>query len=283
MPSFDVVSEVDLQEVRNAVDQASREAGTRFDFKGTDSTIELSDHEIVLESVDRGPAEGAEPGAGREARAPSGLAQGSRPRPHRRSVQGPGPSAHTLRAGISAEHGKRINKLVKDLGLKGVTSQVQGEQVRVTGKKRDDLQAVIQALEGAGSRDPAAVPEHARLSTPQSTRSWPLSQRPHVWRGSETCQSSIRIGSSSSPVTALKSRLKTDELEDPENPECEEVGRVHKDRRRQVARSGAHARRGPRMTLCRSRAPYRPRTWSRKERLPSRSASAPSCPRPIAG
>ena len=50
MPSFDVVSEVDLQEVRNAVDQASREAGTRFDFKGTDSSIDLNDHEIVLES-----------------------------------------------------------------------------------------------------------------------------------------------------------------------------------------------------------------------------------------
>ena len=52
----------------------------------------------------------------------------------RRSVQGPGRQRTTLRAGISAEHGKRINKLVKDLGLKGVTSQVQGEQVRVTGK-----------------------------------------------------------------------------------------------------------------------------------------------------
>ena len=51
MPTFDVVSEVDMQEVRNAVDQASREAGTRFDFKGTDSSIELSGNEIVLESA----------------------------------------------------------------------------------------------------------------------------------------------------------------------------------------------------------------------------------------
>lgn len=146
MPSFDVVSEVDLQEVRNAVDQASREAGTRFDFKGTDSTIDLNDHEIVLESSteDRLKA----------------LNQVLEEKLVRRQVslkaldvgriedasKGRARQRTTLSAGISAEHGKRINKLIKELGLKGVTSQVQGEQVRVTGKKRDDLQAVIQAL-----------------------------------------------------------------------------------------------------------------------------------------
>ena len=58
MPTFDIVSEVDMQEVRNAVDQANREATTRFDFKGTDSTIELGDKELILEFQHRGPAPG---------------------------------------------------------------------------------------------------------------------------------------------------------------------------------------------------------------------------------
>ena len=67
MPSFDVVSEVDLQEVRNAVDQASREIANRYDFKGTDSSIELGDQEITLHSLERGPARAAAPGARGEA------------------------------------------------------------------------------------------------------------------------------------------------------------------------------------------------------------------------
>ena len=146
MPSFDVVSEVDLQEVRNAVDQASREAGTRFDFKGTDSSIDLNDHEIVLESSteDRLKAlnQVLEEKLVRRQVSLKALDAGR----IEEASKGRARQRTTLRAGISAEHGKRINKLIKDLGLKGVTSQVQGEQVRVSGKKRDDLQAVIQAL-----------------------------------------------------------------------------------------------------------------------------------------
>jgi hypothetical protein len=146
VPSFDVVSEVDLQEVRNAVDQASREAGTRFDFKGTDSSIDLNDHEIVLESSteDRLKAlnQVLEEKLVRRQVSLKALDQGR----IEEASKGRARQRTTLRAGISAEHGKRINKLVKDLGLKGVSSQVQGEQVRVSGKKRDDLQAVIQAL-----------------------------------------------------------------------------------------------------------------------------------------
>jgi cyclic-di-GMP-binding protein len=146
VPSFDVVSEVDLQEVRNAVDQASREAGTRFDFKGTNSSIDLNDHEIVLESSseDRLKAlnQVLEEKLVRRQVSLKALDVGR----VEEASKGRARQRTTLRAGISAEHGKRINQLVKDLGLKGVTSQVQGEQVRVTGKKRDDLQAVIQAL-----------------------------------------------------------------------------------------------------------------------------------------
>ena len=146
MPSFDVVSEVDLQEVRNAVDQASREAGTRFDFKGTDSTIDLNDHEIDLDSSteDRLKAlnQVLEEKLVRRQVSLKALDVGR----IEEASKGRARQRTTLRAGISADHGKRINKLIKELGLKGVTSQVQGEQVRVTGKKRDDLQAVIQAL-----------------------------------------------------------------------------------------------------------------------------------------
>jgi cyclic-di-GMP-binding protein len=149
VPSFDVVSEVDLQEVRNAVDQASREAGTRFDFKGTDSSIDLNDHEIVLESSseDRLKAlnQVLEEKLVRRQVSLKALDVGR----VEEASKGRARQRTTLRAGISAEHGKRINKLVKDLGLKGVTSQVQGEQVRVTGKKRDDLQAVITGLREA--------------------------------------------------------------------------------------------------------------------------------------
>jgi hypothetical protein len=143
MPTFDIVSEVDMQEVRNAVDQANREAATRFDFKNTDSSIELGDKELVLRSstddrlralhqvlheklvkrqvslkaFDAGKIEEAQKGTARQHVA--------------------------IRAGISADHAKKLNKFIKDLGLKGVSSQTQGEQLRVTGKKRDDLQEVI--------------------------------------------------------------------------------------------------------------------------------------------
>jgi cyclic-di-GMP-binding protein len=146
MPTFDVVSEVDMQEVRNAVDQANREAATRFDFKGTDSSIELSDTELVLtsstedrlralyqvlqeklvkrevslKSFDVGKVEEASRGSARQ----------------RLGIQ----------AGISSDHARKINKFIKDLGLKGVGSQTQGDQLRVNGKKRDDLQAAIAAL-----------------------------------------------------------------------------------------------------------------------------------------
>ena len=123
MPTFDVVSEVDMQEVRNAVDQASREAGTRFDFKGTDSSIELSGNEIVLESAteDRLKAlnQVLEEKLVRRQVSLKALDAGR----IEEASKGRARQQTTIRAGISAEHGKRINKLVKDLGLKGVTSR----------------------------------------------------------------------------------------------------------------------------------------------------------------
>ena len=146
MPTFDVVSEVDMQEVKNAVDQAVREVSTRYDFKDTDSTIELAGHDLNLHSstedrmkalvlvieeklvkrqvslkaLDHGKVEPAAKGTVRQ--------------------------TLSLKAGIDQDHAKRINKFLKDLGLKGVSSQTQGEQLWVSGKKRDDLQAAIAAL-----------------------------------------------------------------------------------------------------------------------------------------
>ncbi len=146
MPTFDVVSQVDKQEVRNAVDQARRELATRFDFKNTDSSIDGDDlalelhsatedrlravvqvleeklvkRKISLKAVEYGKVEQAAKGTVRQ------------------SVE--------LKAGISSDNAKAINRFIKDKGPKGMASQTQGEQLRVTAKKRDDLQAVIAAL-----------------------------------------------------------------------------------------------------------------------------------------
>jgi uncharacterized protein YajQ (UPF0234 family) len=149
MPSFDVVSQVDLQEVRNAVDQATRELQTRYDFKGTDSAVELNDEEIKLRS-------------GTEDRLKA-VRQVLEEKLVKRNVslkavdfgkveEASGASARQsakIVAGISSEKAKEVNKKIKELALKGVQSQTQGDQVRVTGKKRDDLQAVIQGLKEA--------------------------------------------------------------------------------------------------------------------------------------
>ena len=148
MPSFDVVSEVDMQEVRNAVDQASREIGNRYDFKGTNSTIDLTDEaidmatasedrltalrqvleeklvkrKVSLKSLDYGKVEEASGGTVRQSAA--------------------------IQSGISSDKARELNKFIKNLGMKGIQSQTQSDQLRVTGKKRDDLQAVIASLKG---------------------------------------------------------------------------------------------------------------------------------------
>jgi uncharacterized protein YajQ (UPF0234 family) len=149
MPSFDVVSEVDMQEVRNAVDQAIREVTTRYDFKGTNTTIELTDdaikmatssedrlialrqlleeklvkRKVSLKSIDYGKVEEA-----------SGM-----------TVR----QTAAIVAGISSDKARELNKFIKELGMKGIQSQAQGDQLRVNGKKRDQLQDVIAALREA--------------------------------------------------------------------------------------------------------------------------------------
>jgi uncharacterized protein YajQ (UPF0234 family) len=147
MPSFDVVSEVDMHEVTNAVDQANREVTTRFDFKGTNARYELNESMITMKAeaefqlqqmldilqtklsrraVDIDCLEFAEPQqSGKEVR-----------------------QEVTIRQGLDSVLSKKIVKLIKDAKLK-VQAAIQGDKVRVSGKKRDDLQQVIAMLKEA--------------------------------------------------------------------------------------------------------------------------------------
>jgi uncharacterized protein YajQ (UPF0234 family) len=141
MPSFDIVSEVDQHEVANAVDQASREVGQRFDFKGTNAKYELKETVVTLSA----PADFQL----------KQMLEILRLKLSKRGVDVAcmkvdepvvtGQTARqvvTLRQGIDAELGKKIQRLVKDSKLK-VQAVIQDKQVRVTGKNRDDLQSVI--------------------------------------------------------------------------------------------------------------------------------------------
>lgn len=132
--------------MRNAVDQASREVATRFDFKNTGASVELKDKEIELnaptEDRRRALVQVLEEKLVRRQVSLKALSYGKIEEASKGALR----QTITLNAGISSDHAKKINKLVKDLGLKGVQSQTQGDQVRVTGKKRDELQAVIAAL-----------------------------------------------------------------------------------------------------------------------------------------
>lgn len=147
MPSFDVVSEVDMHEVTNAVDQANREVSTRFDFKGTNARFELAEsvitmhaeaefqlqqmYDILQTKLNRRGVDIAclEPG----------------------EVQQSGKEVHqavTVRQGLDSDLARKIVRIIKDAKLK-VQAAIQGDKVRVTGKKRDDLQKVIALLKEA--------------------------------------------------------------------------------------------------------------------------------------
>jgi cyclic-di-GMP-binding protein len=146
LPTFDVVSQVDMQEVRNAVDQASREVSTRFDFKGTDSTIELGEKSIELhtESEQRLKAltQVLEEKLVKRKVSLKALDYGKVEEAAKGTVR----QTVTLSVGINADKAREIGKFIKGLGLKGVSHQMQGDQLRVSGKKRDDLQDAIQAM-----------------------------------------------------------------------------------------------------------------------------------------
>jgi uncharacterized protein YajQ (UPF0234 family) len=146
MPTFDIVSQVDMQEVRNAVDQAQRELTTRFDFKGTESSVELTAMELHLHSSteDRLKAvlQVVEEKLVKRQVSLKALDHGK----PEEAAKGTMRQTITLKAGLSSDNAKAVNRWIKDKGLKGVSSQTQGDQIRVTGKKRDDLQSVIAGL-----------------------------------------------------------------------------------------------------------------------------------------
>ena len=149
MPSFDVVSEVDRQELRNAVDQAQREIATRFDFKNTDSSIEQANLVLTLRTIseDRLAALRTviEEKLVKRGVSLKGLDYGKIEEATQNSVR----QVLTIAVGISSDKAREINKMIKEKGAKGISSQTQGDSVRVTGKKRDDLQAIIATLKGA--------------------------------------------------------------------------------------------------------------------------------------
>jgi uncharacterized protein YajQ (UPF0234 family) len=149
MASFDVVSEVDRQEVRNAVDQAQREIGTRFDFKNTNSSIEQNELTFTLRSVteDRLAAlrQVLEEKLVKRGVSLKGLDYGDVQEATQNTVR----QVATIKVGISSDKAREINRMIKEKGPKGVSSQTQGDSVRVNGKKRDDLQATIALIKGA--------------------------------------------------------------------------------------------------------------------------------------
>ena len=149
MPSFDVVSEVDNQEVRNAMDQAQREITTRFDFKNTSSSIEHNGLVLTLRTVseDRLTAlrQVVEEKLVKRGVSLKGVEYGDIEEATQNTVR----QVVTIKVGISSDKAREVNKLIKEKGPKGVSSQTQGESVRVTAKKRDDLQAVMAAIKAA--------------------------------------------------------------------------------------------------------------------------------------
>ncbi len=145
MPSFDVVSKVAMQEVRNAVDQTNREIGNRFDFKGSDARVELAESRLTLFADDEFKLKQIkdillpklvkrqiDPGCLDEGRIES--ASGGKARQEIR-----------VREGIDTELARKITRIIKDSRFK-VQAAIQADQVRVSGKQRDDLQAAISLL-----------------------------------------------------------------------------------------------------------------------------------------
>lgn len=152
MPSFDVVSEIDRHELTNALDQAKRELDTRFDFRGTAAAIEpqelvvklIADSEFQLQQLgDIVTQKLTKRGIS------LGCIEYSDPEPSGKIVQ----QNMTLKEGIEQALAKKITQLIKDAKLK-VQTQINGDKLRVTGKKRDDLQEVIALLRSSEIEQP---------------------------------------------------------------------------------------------------------------------------------
>lgn len=146
MPSFDVVSEVDMHEVTNAVDQTNREITNRYDFKGSDAKVELSEAMLMLHAASDFQIKQIQPMLYQKF-TKRGIDVGCL---EESEIETSGQRVHqkiTVRQGVDKELGRKLVKKVKDSRIK-VQASIQGDQVRVNGKKRDDLQSVIALLKG---------------------------------------------------------------------------------------------------------------------------------------
>jgi uncharacterized protein YajQ (UPF0234 family) len=148
-PSFDVVSKIDRQEVDNALNQAAKEVGQRFDFRGTNASIEWSGELGIVIKADTEERAAATLDVFKEKLIKRSISL--------KALDAEEPKASgkqyiitgTLKQGIEMEAARKIAKIIRDGGPKGVQAQIQGDQLRVSGKKRDDLQAVIALLKDA--------------------------------------------------------------------------------------------------------------------------------------
>ena len=148
--SFDIVSKIDRMEVDNALNQAKKELAQRFDFKNTGADIDWKgEHEVELVANSEERVKAAldvfKEKLVKRGVSLKGLDYGKVEEATQNTVR----QTVTIKVGISSDKAREINRLIKEKGGKGVSSQTQGETVRVTGKKRDDLQAVIALLKGA--------------------------------------------------------------------------------------------------------------------------------------
>ena len=143
--SFDIVSEVDLQEIRNAYDQSNREVLTRFDFKGTDTSLSLDEDLIEIRSSTdhrlKAAVDVLKEKLVRREISLKALHEG----PILPAARGTVKQTLNVTRGINDDRGREISKFIRGLPVK-VQTQIQGDQVRVTAKKKDDLQAVIRAV-----------------------------------------------------------------------------------------------------------------------------------------
>jgi cyclic-di-GMP-binding protein len=145
-PSFDIVSKVDRQEVDNALNQTSKELGTRFDFRGTDAEIKWSGEEGIAVQAETEERVRAALEVFKEKLVKRGISLKSLDAGEPRQSGKIHKVDCKIIQGIETDKAKAISKKIRDEGPKGVQAQIQGDQLRVTGKKKDDLQAVIALL-----------------------------------------------------------------------------------------------------------------------------------------
>ncbi|MUL81590.1 MULTISPECIES: YajQ family cyclic di-GMP-binding protein [unclassified Mycolicibacterium] len=147
--SFDVVSKVDRQEVDNALNQAAKELSTRFDFRGTETSIAWKGEEVIELTSTTEERVKAAVDVFKEKLVRRDISMkafdAGEPQASGKTYKVSG----DIKQGISSEQAKKITKIIRDEGPKGVKAQIQGEEIRVSSKKRDDLQAVQALLRGA--------------------------------------------------------------------------------------------------------------------------------------